>query len=282
MVKLGINTGLWSYARHSLNEAFEDISHLGIRYIDLFTRLNCDPTTMTVEQMKELKRQIENHNLIVSSLCTVLPTNFLINSDHKMHCLSYIRKNFELAEIADTRLVLIKNGQKVLGKQYGQCWSESLEFMRNICEEAKKRDFIMILEMEPTVHSLTNSVATIVSYLHDLQADNFLVNIDIGHFFIVKDGPVELKELSDYIAHIHITDNEGLNDTNDILGTGQVPITAYIDSCLEANMESTCRKHEVLPVAAVELGSFRRTVYQPRVEAKMSLEFLREHAPFWS
>jgi sugar phosphate isomerase/epimerase len=180
----------------------------------------------------------------------------------------------------DTRLVLIKNGWKVFGKDYEKCWSESLEFMRNICRDAKKRGLILILEMEPLLYSLTNSVATSQRYLRDLGVDNFLMNIDIGHFFIVKNGPEEIKTLSGSIAHVHVSDNNGLNDINDVLGTGMVPISDYINACIESGIEDTCQRNNVLPVAAMEIGSFRRPVYQPRNEVKMPLEFLRENLSF--
>jgi len=276
MLKLGINTGLWSYAGVNLEEACKDISNLGLKYIDLFTRLNCDPTTMTSDDMEEVNKKIKKYGLVVSSLCSVLPVNFLDTDQNKARCLEYINKNFKLAEVVDTRLVLLKNGAKVLGKDYERCWSESLEFMRGVCAEAKKRGLILILEMEPLSHSLTNSVATTHRYLRDLKVDNFLMNIDIGHFFIMKDSPEEIKELSGFIAHIHITDNNGVNDTNDVLGTGIVPIPDYINACIEAGIEDTCHRYDLLPVAAMEIGSFRRPVYQPRREAKISLEFLRE------
>lgn len=280
MLKLGVNTGLWSYAGFDLEEACKDISNLGLKYVDLFTRLNCDPTNMNFDDMKKMSKKIKKYGLIVSSLCSVLPVNFLDTEQNKTICLKYMYKNFELSEIVDTRLVLIKTGGKILGKDYEKCWSESLEFMRNICREAKKRELILILEMEPLLYSLTNSVATSQRYLRDLGVDNFLMNIDIGHFFIVKDGPEEIKKLSGAIAHIHVSDNNGLNDTNDVLGTGMVPISDYINACIESGIEDTCQRYNVLPVAAMEIGSFRRPVYQPRNEVKMSLEFLRENLSF--
>jgi len=280
MLKLGINTGLWSYAGFNLEETCKDISNLGLRYVDLFTRQECNPTAMSFNDMKEVSKKIKEYGLVVSSLCSVLPVNFLDTDRNKAQCLEYINKNFELAEIVDTTLVLIKNGGKVSGKDYEKCWSESLEFMKNVCGKAKRKRLIIILEMEPLLHTLTNSVTTTRRYLHDLKVDNFLMNIDIGHFFIVKNGPEEIKELSSYVAHIHITDNNGVNDTNDIVGTGLVPILDYINACIEAGIEDTCRRRNVLPVAAMEIGSFRRPVYQPKNEAKMSLEFLRENLSF--
>lgn len=280
MLKLGVNTGLWSYAGFNLEEACKDISNLGLKYVDLFTRLNCDPTNMNFDDMKKVSKKIKKYGLIVSSFCSVLPVNFLDTKQNKTICLKYMYKNFELSEIVDTRLVLIKTGGKILGKDYEKCWSESLEFMRNICREAKKRELILILEMEPLLYSLTNSVATSQRYLHDLGVDNFLMNIDIGHFFIVKDGPEEIKKLSGAIAHIHVSDNSGLNDTNDVLGTGMVPISDYINACIESGIEDTCQRYNVLPVAAMEIGSFRRPVYQPKNEAKMSLEFLKENLSY--
>jgi len=280
MLKLGVNTGLWSYAGFDLEEACKDISNLGLKYVDLFTRLNCDPTNMNFDDMKKVSKKIKKYGLIVSSICSVIPVNFLDSEQNKTICLKYINKNFELSEILDTRLVLIKNGGKVLGKDYEKCWSESLEFMRNVCREGKRKGLILILEMEPLMHSLTNSVATSQRYLNDLGVDNFLMNIDIGHFFIVKDGPEEIKKLSGSIAHIHIVDDNGTNDTNDVLGTGKVPISDYINACIESGIEDTCQRYNVLPVAAMEIGSFRRPVYQPKNEAKMSLEFLKENLSY--
>lgn len=152
--------------------------------------------------MKKVSKKIKEYGLIVSSLCSVIPVNFLDTEQNKTICLKYMYKNFELSEIVDTRLVLIKN------------------------------------------------------------------------------GPEEIKKLSGSIAHIHIVDDNGTNDTNDVLGTGKVPISDYINACIESGIEDTCQRYNVLPVAAMEIGSFRRPVYQPKNEAKMSLEFLKENLSF--
>ena len=58
MLKLGLNTGLWSFGGFNLEEACKDISNLSLKYVDLFTRLNCDPTTMTFDDMKKVSRKI--------------------------------------------------------------------------------------------------------------------------------------------------------------------------------------------------------------------------------
>jgi len=72
MLKLGVNTGLWSYAGFNLEEACKDISNLGLKYIDIFTRLNCDPTNMNFDDMQKVSKKIikeENYEKRIICLC---------------------------------------------------------------------------------------------------------------------------------------------------------------------------------------------------------------------
>lgn len=278
MLKLGVNTGLWTYAGLSIEEACSDICNLGFKYIDLFTRLNCDPTHMNIDDMKQLYRIIKNYKLIVSSLCSVIPVNFIENEQNNKICLNYMIKNFELSEILGARLVLMKNGSKVLGKSFNECWCESIKFVKDLCKEAKKKGLILILEMEPSLHSLTNSADTSSRYLQELNEDNCLMNVDTGHFFIAKNSPEEIKEyLKSKVMHLHVSDNNGISDTNDVLGVGMVPLREYLNACIESGINETCKKYNIIPVAGMEIGSSRRSVFKPKTEAKMSLEYLKEN-----
>ena len=72
MLKWGVHSGLGSYSGFNLEEACKDISNLGLKYVDLFIILNCDPTTMTFDDMKKVSRKIikgENYEKRIICLC---------------------------------------------------------------------------------------------------------------------------------------------------------------------------------------------------------------------
>ena len=64
MLKFVVNISLWSCVGFNLEEACRDISNFSLKYIDLFTRRNCDTTTdnksmniverVDMQKMKEL------------------------------------------------------------------------------------------------------------------------------------------------------------------------------------------------------------------------------------
>jgi len=62
---------------------------------------------------------------------------------------------------------------------------------------------------------------------------------DTGHANLTRNGEELLRELSPYLAHIHLADNHGENDDHCMYGEGSVPWKEYFDIMSEQPFDGT-------------------------------------------
>tara|TARA_B100000315_G_C14292804_1_gene458183 strand:+ start:189 stop:371 length:183 start_codon:yes stop_codon:yes gene_type:complete len=60
--------------------------------------------------------------------------------------------------------------------------------------------------------------------------------MDTGHMLLSREGPEMVKEIGDSLIHLHLTDNDGMFDTNEPIGTGGVDLQSYVEAALEAGI----------------------------------------------
>ena len=79
------------------------------------------------------------------------------------------------------------------------------------------------MALENTLPSRIGSRIEELLILHGrLKSKNSGICLDTGHINIMKDPTVALKELKDYLIHLHIADNLGENDDHFLPGEGKI------------------------------------------------------------
>jgi sugar phosphate isomerase/epimerase len=92
--------------------------------------------------------------------------------------------------------------------------------------------------------------------------------------------PKTLEKLLNKIIHIHISDCDGLNHTNSILGTGTTDIVSYINKLSELHVDETAMLYGEEAVASIELGDPDIKVEDPNKWVEESIEYLAQTVPF--
>jgi len=108
---------------------------------------------------------------------------------------------------------------------------------------------------------------------------NVFSNIDVSHLNITRESPNKLEKLRNKIIHIHISDCDGLDHTNSILGTGTTDIASYMNKLSELRVEDVAMKYGEQAVAAIELGDPGITVDDPDRWVKDSIKYLSRNLP---
>ena len=78
----------------------------------------------------------------------------------------------------------------------------------------------MDLEIEPHVYFILNSSDKAARMVEDIGMPNVFPNLDIGHFVINREAPHRIEKIKDKIIHVHLSETEGYDHTNSILGSG--------------------------------------------------------------
>ena len=115
--------------------------------------------------------------------------------------------------------------------------------------------------------------------IEDIDMPNVFSNIDVSHLNITRESPNKLEKLQNKIIHVHISDCDGLNHTNSILGTGTTDIASYINKLSELRVEDVAMKYGEQAVAAIELGDPGINVDDPDRWVKDSIKYLSRNLP---
>jgi sugar phosphate isomerase/epimerase len=148
-----------------------------------------------------------------------------------------------------------------------------------LAEWGLDKRILVDVEIEPQVYFLLNNTAKAARMVEDIGMSNVFVNLDIGHFALNREPPSHIEKLKSRIIQIHLSDTEGLEHTNSILGTGCVDFRSYLTKAMELGIEENCTRLGEPCVAGIELGDKTRPVDNPERWVRESLEFLGRHLP---
>jgi sugar phosphate isomerase/epimerase len=115
--------------------------------------------------------------------------------------------------------------------------------------------------------------------IEDIGMTNVFPNLDIGHFVINREGPQRLEKIRDKIIHIHLSETQGYDHTNSIIGTGTVDFPAYVHKAIELGIEENCKRVNEPCIAGIEMGEPHYPVDNPDRWVKESLDYLAKKLP---
>ena len=104
-------------------------------------------------------------------------------------------------------------------------------------------------------------------------------DLAIGHFVINREGPQRLEKIKDKIIHIHLSETQGYDHTNSIIGTGTVDFPAYVHKAVELGIEKNCKRVGEPCIAGIEMGEPHFPVDNPDRWMQESLDYLAKTLP---
>jgi sugar phosphate isomerase/epimerase len=158
-------------------------------------------------------------------------------------------------------------------------WLNSIDSIRRLAQWGLDKGILVDLEIEPHVYFILNSTDRAARMVEDIGMPNVFPNLDIGHFVINREAPHRIEKIKDKIIHVHLSETEGYEHTNSILGSGCVDFRSYVLKALELGIEQNCARLGEACVAGIEMGEMTRPVDNPDRWVQASLDFLAEHLP---
>jgi sugar phosphate isomerase/epimerase len=158
-------------------------------------------------------------------------------------------------------------------------WLNSIDGLRRLAQWGLKQGLLVDLEIEPHVYFILNSSDKAARMIEDIGLPNVFPNLDIGHFVINREGPQRLEKIQDRLLHIHLSETQGYDHTNSILGTGTVDFAAYVHRAMELGIEANCQRLNEPCVAGIEMGEPHYPVDNPDRWVEASLKYLRRVLP---
>jgi len=279
---LALNTFVYSVAKWHVLNALKSAVSMGFRYIEYAACDSGDPTLIGKAERAEIVKAFKDGGLTSSQLLLI----------HTQHCaspdaavrrktLDYMKRCSEFQLELGGRQVLVCWGCGVheAAMLPEQAWLNTVSLLREFAEWGLDKGVLVDLEIEPHVYFVLNSTDKAARLLEDIGAPNVFPNLDIGHFTINREGPQRIAKIASRIIHVHLSETEGFEHTNGILGTGIVDFKSYVDAAVALGIEENCRRVNEPCVAGIEMGEPGGEVDDPDRWVRESLAYLERALP---
>ncbi len=278
-MKLGVVNSVWEWAGVKLNDALERIASLGFKYFDVLAYGTSHPKELSSQVRKELLKKIEDLGLELSSM-VMLPPNIAL-SQEKGKALDYLKQCAELqAELGGHQVCLgMGGGYCTIEVGPERAWVNSATVIREFAEGLQKMGIYLALEYDPLIFSVLRDTTSLEKMIAEIEMENVFANIDLGHLTIVREPAISLKKLEGRVLHVHISENDGENHSNDIIGKGVTPVATYIKAVNSIGIEETCEKAGEVAIAVLEIGEENARPSDPDSYVRQSLEYLEKVVP---
>jgi sugar phosphate isomerase/epimerase len=281
-MKLALNTYVYEVAQWPIEKTLQSAHRLGFTYTEYAACGAGDPTTMSARKRRDILKMHRDLGLRSSQM-------LLANVEHmacpsattRRQVLDYMKQCSEFQLELGGRQVLVCWGCGVhLAEMLPeQAWLNSMDAIRKLAQWGLKQGLLVDLEIEPHVYFILNSTDKAARLVEDIGLPNVFPNLDIGHFVINREAPQRLEKIKDKIIHIHLSETQGYDHTNSILGTGTVDFRSYVMKALAVGIEQNCTRVGEPCIAGIEMGEPHYPVDDPDRWMTQSLKFLSKHLP---
>lgn len=189
--------------------AIEKAAKMGANGIQMYaTEGENSPENLSKSDRVELKREIENHNMVFSALCGDLGKGFG-NKELNPSLIEKSKRIVELAKDLGTDIVTTHIGVVPEDKSH-----ERYKVMQEACFELSR--FADSMEAHFAIETGPERAVVLKGFLDDLSSKGVAVNLDPANFKMVTgDDPVRaVYTLKDYIVHTHAKDGNRLKIGN--------------------------------------------------------------------
>ena len=273
-MKLGMLTGLWWVAsRATVFEALERTAALGFSTVDLHGVFHAGPAHLSPDERLRVKRDLDRLGLEAR--------NYVLHARHNIPSatpaereedLAYLRQGIDLAASWGTRQLMLNAGQWRPSVGRAEAWERAVSFLQAVCAYAEPRGVFILQEPEPYVWFLVDNLASAQQMMQDVGRPNFGLLVDLGHMGLAREGVGALEPVADSILHAHFSDHPAYQHTNQVIGTGAMPLGETLAGlrCLQIDARLQHRGFDGLSVA-FELGAPGDTIDDPDDWVRRSL-----------
>ncbi|QDV37954.1 sugar phosphate isomerase/epimerase family protein [Tautonia plasticadhaerens] len=235
-MQLGLINSAWAQAGRETSFGIQKTREIGFDAIDIFA----DPLDIDVRERKLIKDACDKLGLpIVGVPCVAVGLIDFNPSVQRFH-LERCRKYLDMAYEFEARNLLLVLGEYIWQKEVippGEQWEAAVANVRALGEYAEDLDLEIALELEPFALSLIRDVGSMARFLDEVDHPAVKANLDISHLVLSKEPPEAIRTLSGRVAHVHISDCDGVVHGDLPPGRGVVDFPSYLAAIRELNIQ---------------------------------------------
>ncbi len=204
-----------AFTRFKLIEAIEVLAKIGYSGVEIM----CDvphayPPHLSEENVQEIDDALKNHKMEISNLNafplvaigTIHHPSWLERDEsERQKRVQHTSNCVQLAKQLGAKNISTEPGGPMEELTPSAALNRFIHGLNQVAEEAIKNKVKVLIEPEPGL--LIETSDEFLNLIGELDTEAFGLNFDIGHFFCVREAPVELiYRLKDYIGHFHLED----------------------------------------------------------------------------
>ncbi len=237
-MKLGLINSAWFGSPVGVADGIRLTKEIGFDAIDIFA----DPTEIDAKEQRLIRDTCEQQGLpVVSTVCCALGIadfNTPVRRFHVERAKRYLDQAYDLKG----RNLLLVLGEYIWQQEViapADQWNWAVEHVRELADYAAGLGLEIALELEPFRLSIIHNLDEMVRFIDDVDHPAARANVDISHMVLSKTAASELSRLAGRIAHVHISDCDGVKHGDLPPGRGVVDFPPYLAELQSAGFDGT-------------------------------------------
>lgn len=227
-MRLGLINSAWVQAGQDVSYGLRKTKEIGFDSVDIFV----DPLDVGVRERRGIKDECDRLELPIVSICCVAVGLIDFNPSVRRFHLERVKAYLDLVYEYQAQNLLLVIGEYIWNQEVippAEQWACGVEALKELGAYAADLGVEIALELEPFQMSLINDVDTMVRFLDDVQLPNVRANLDISHLVLSKVPATEVRRLAGRVAHVHISDCDGIKHGDLPPGRGVVQFAPYLN-----------------------------------------------------
>ncbi len=235
-MKLGLINSAWLDTSVGLAQGVQLTKEIGFDSIDIFA----DPLSMRPEDLKTFSDACSSEGLpVISAVCCALGLADFNEPVRRFH-VDRAKQFVDLCHKLRGKNVVLVMGEYIWNQEVippADQWKWAVEGARALGEYAAPFGLEIALELEPFPLSIVNNVDKMARFLTDVDHPQVRANVDISHLVLAHDMPETIKKLTGRIAHVHLSDCDGIKHGDLPPGRGVVDFRPYLKALAESGFD---------------------------------------------
>lgn len=235
-MKLGIINSAFSQAGVGTKAGLESISDIGFDCVDIFT----EAVGLPESEIELIESTCKSKGLPIASVAVVAIGMIDFNDPVRLWHIERAKKFIDLGQRLGAQNILLVLGEYIWQKEVippEMQWQWAVEGCRVLGDYAQSKGLEVALELEPFRLSLLSNVKDMARFLDDCAHPAVKANIDISHLVLADCGPEELAVLKGRVAHVHISDCNGMVHGDLPPGRGIVKFGPYLQAIKQLDFD---------------------------------------------
>lgn len=237
-MELGMFTS--GYQRYPLERAFSDANRFGYDYIELWGgRPHAFAPDLNSGELRAVLALIDHYSMPVRVYTpehNAYPYNFMSGSELQWRdSIDYLKLSLTMGKALGADYTLISTGHGGYTATRKEIWDRLKRSLRELTEHAESIGHPILLEaLSPCETNVCTSAADLLEALDAVDSPFLLGMCDVVPPFVSREPILNyLDMLGSRMAHLHLVDSDGTDDTHLLPGDGSIPLAELLNELSE-------------------------------------------------